>query len=99
MDWGIKTEMVRLGNEADSEDATEKFYGFVSSHIASFDGQAWCMFAELVSLDTIKHTDFWRSVYSRLKNIVIADIDGGLRSKMRLAIMQSICDDLFIETE
>ena len=89
--------MVQLGNQRDnSDDAKNEFQKFVLENLDSFDLQAWNMFCNLVDLivtEMKKDLEFWKQVYSRMKNIDCTNKELGLRSGMRIAIIQTICED------
>ena len=97
MEWGNKVKMTQLGNQRhDSEEAKNDFQNFVLENIDSFDGQAWDMFCNLVDLiiDEMKQdADFWKQVYSKIKDVDCNDESFGFRSGMRIAMIQTICED------
>lgn len=97
--WEQKVEMCQLGNKIDDSDADKKaFEDFVLKHIDSFDGQAWDMFCNIVSiipsemeLDII----FWEKVYAKFKDVDCNDEKFGLRTGMRVAMIQTVCEEMF----
>ena len=97
MEWDNKVKMIQLGNQKDnSEEAKNEFQKFVLDNIDSFDGQAWDMFVNLIDLiidDMKKELEFWKQVYSKIKNVDCNDERFGLRSGMRIAMVQTICED------
>lgn len=97
MEWDKKITMVKLGNKrGSSEEAKQEFHKFVLENIDSFDGQAWDMFCNLVDLiiDEMKQDmEFWKQVYAKIKNVDCNDEKFGLRSGMRIAMIQTICED------
>ena len=97
MEWDNKVKMIQLGNQRhNSEEAKNEFQNFVLENIDSFDGQAWDMFCNLVDLiiDEMKQdADFWKQVYSKIKDVDCNDERFGFRSGMRIAMIQNICED------
>ncbi len=96
MEWEEKVKMIQLGNQMyRSEEAKDDFKHFVLRNIDSFDGQAWDMFCNLVDLivDEMKEeVVFWRRVYPKIKYVNCNDEKFGLRSGMRIAMIQTICE-------
>ena len=97
MEWENKTKMVQLGNQRyKSDEAKKEFQNFVLENINSFDGQAWDMFCNLVDLivdEMKKDLEFWKQVYAKIKYVDCNDEKFGLRSGMRIAMIQTICED------
>ena len=97
MYWENKVKMVQLGNQRrDSEEAKNEFQNFVLENIDSFDGQTWDMFCNLVDLviDEMKQDiEFWKQVYAKIKDVDCNDEKFGFRSGMRIAMIQTICED------
>ncbi len=97
MEWENKTKMVQLGNKRyDSDEAKKEFQKFVLENIDSFDGQSWDMFCNLVDLiidEMRKDLEFWIQVYKRIKEVDCNDEKFGFRSGMRIAAIQTICED------
>ena len=97
MEWENKTKMVQLGNQRyNSDEAKKEFQNFVLENVNSFDGQAWDMFCNLVDLivDEMKNDlDFWKQVYAKIKDVDCNDEKFGFRSGMRIAMIQTICED------
>jgi hypothetical protein len=97
MEWELKTKMIRLGNQRhNSDDAKLEFQTFVLNHINDFDIQSWCMFVELtdIMIDEMKSDyEYWKCIYPLLINLDCNDDNFGFRAGMRLAMLQTICDD------
>lgn len=97
MEWDLKTKMVQLGNNSDeSPEAKEEFQNFVLEHFKDFDMQAWDMFVLLtdINVEEMKGDyDYWEKVYSLLKDVDCNDEKFGLRTGMRIAMIQTICED------
>lgn len=97
MEWELKAELVKLGNSThESKDARKEFQSFVLKNIDQFDKQSWDMFSMVTDLlvDEMKQDlDYWTEIYKRLKNIDCNDEEFGFRSGMRIALMQTICED------
>ena len=97
MEWNNKVKMVQLGNQIhSSEEEKNEFQKFVLENVDSFDGQAWDMFCNLVDLiiDEMKEDiEFWKQVYTKIKDVDYNDEKFGLRSGMRIAMIQTICED------
>jgi hypothetical protein len=97
MEWDNKVKMIQLGNQRhNSEESKIEFQKFVLENVASFDGQAWDMFCNLVDLiiDEMKQDiDFWKQVYAKIKDVDCNDEKFGLRSGMRISMIQTICED------
>lgn len=97
MEWDLKTKMIQLGNKRDQspEDKAE-FHKFVLENINTFDGQAWDMFVNLNDLliDQMKEDiNYWTAVYNHIKAVDCNDDKFGFRSGMRIALIQTICED------
>jgi len=97
MEWDNKVKMIQLGNQRhNSEEAKNEFQKFVLDNVDSFDGQAWDMFCNLVDLiidEMKKDIEFWKQVYAKIKDVDCNDEKFGLRSGMRIAMIQTICED------
>jgi hypothetical protein len=97
MEWDNKIKMIQLGNQRhNSEEAKNEFQKFVLDNVDSFDGQAWDMFCNLVDLiidEMKKDIEFWKQVYAKIKDVDCNDEKFGLRSGMRIAMIQTICED------
>jgi len=97
MEWDNKVKLVQLGNQRHNSKETKiQFQKFVLDNLDSFDGQAWDMFCNLVDLiidEMKKETEFWKQVYSKIKDVDCNDEKFGLRSGMRIAMIQTICED------
>lgn len=94
MNWEDKVKMVEFGNRIyDSKEDRIAFQMFVLAHVDEFDGQAWDMFSNIISIsiDEMKEdVDFWKTIY---KHVDCNAHDYGLRSAMRLAMIETICED------
>ena len=97
MEWENKIKMVQLGNQRyNSDEAKKEFQNFVLENVNSFDGQSWDMFCNLVDLivdEMKKDLDFWKQVYVKIKDVDCNDEKFGFRSGMRVAMIQTICED------
>lgn len=97
MEWENKTKMVQLGNQRyNSDEAKKEFQNFVLENVNSFDVQAWDMFCNLVDLivdEMKKDLEFWKQVYVKIKDVDCNDEKFGFRSGMRIAMIQTICED------
>ena len=97
MEWENKTKMVQLGNQIyNSVEAKKEFQKFVLENIDSFDFQSWDMFCNLVDLivdEMKKDIEFWEIVYQKIKNVNCNDEKFGFRSGLRIAMIQTICED------
>jgi hypothetical protein len=97
MEWESKVKMIQLGNQRhNSDEEKNDFQKFVLENIDSFDGQSWDMFCNLVDLiiDEMKaDIEFWKQVYAKIKDVDCNDEKFGLRSGMRIAMIQTICED------
>ena len=97
MEWKNKTKMVQLGNQRyNSDEAKKEFQNFVLENVNSFDGQAWDMFCNLVDLivdEMKKNLEFWKQVYAKIKYVDCNDEKFGFRTGMRIAMIQTICED------
>lgn len=102
MEWENKVKMVQLGNQRhNSEEAKNEFQKYVLENIDSFDEQAWDMFSNLIDLiidEMKKDIDFWKQIYAKIKNIDCNDVKFGFRSGMRVAMIQTICEDELLLT-
>lgn len=99
MEWENKVKMIQLGNQMhSSEELKKEFQNFVLENIDSFDSQAWDMFCNLVDLiidEMKKDIEFWKQVYSKIKDIDCNDEKFNFRSGLRIAMIQTICKDEF----
>ena len=97
MEWDNKVKMIQLGNKRHTnQESKVEFQKFVLDNIDSFDGQAWDMFCNIVDLviDDMKNDlEFWKQVYTKIKNVDCKDEKFGFRSSMRIAAIQTICED------
>ena len=97
MEWDNKVKMIQLGNQRyNSEEAKNDFQKFVLDNVDSFDGQAWDMFCNSVDLiidEMKKDIKFWKQVYAKIKDVDCNDEKFGLRSGMRIGLIQTICED------
>jgi hypothetical protein len=97
MIWEKKTELIRLGNQRDRNiEAKREFQQYVLDNIEEFDAQAWDMFAELsdILIDEMKDDyGYWERVYPHLIKVDCNDEGFGFRSGMRIAMLQTICED------
>lgn len=97
MEWEDKTKMVQLGNKShESEQSKKEFQTFVLQHVSSFDNQAWDMFVQLTEIilkDMETDIDYWKQVYPHLKNVDCNDKSFGFRSGMRIAMIQTFCEE------
>lgn len=95
MEWELKAELVKLANSRRSNTESEKeFKDFVLKNVSTFDLQSWDMFATITDfiIDEMKaDIDYWREIYKYLQNIDCNDF--GMRLGMRIAMMQTICED------
>jgi hypothetical protein len=100
MEWDNKVKMIQLGNQRyNSEESKNLFQKFVLDNLDSFDGQAWDMFCNLVDLiieEMKKDLEFWKQVYEKIKYVDCNDEKFGLRSGMRIAMIQTICENEFL---
>jgi hypothetical protein len=97
MEWDLKTKMIQLGNVKDeSPQSKEEYQKFVLEHISQFDTQSWDMFMELthINIESMRgDSGFWEKVYPHLKDIDCNDERFGWRVGMRIAMVQTICED------
>jgi hypothetical protein len=97
MEWDKKMTMASLGNQRyDSDKAKKKFQDFVVENIDSFDDQSWeifCNFVDLIIEEMKKDIEFWKQVYVKIKEFNGYVNRFGIRSGMRIAMIQTICED------
>jgi len=97
MEWDSKVKMIQLGNQRyNSDEAKNEFQKFVLENVELFDGQAWDMFCNLVDLiidEMKKDIEFWKQVYVKIKYVDCNDEKFGLRSGVRIAMIQTICEE------
>lgn len=100
MEWENKTEMTKLGNvHTKNEENRKKFQDFVLEHIDTFDNQAWDMFSQLTFInpdEMVTDVDFWAQVYARIKDVDCNVATFGFSSGMRIALIQTICEDVLL---
>jgi hypothetical protein len=91
--------MIQLGNQRyNSEESKKEFQSYVLENIKSFDSQAWDMFVELNDLildDMKKDLDYWKEIYNYVIKIDCNDETFGFIAGMRIAFIQTICEDEF----
>jgi hypothetical protein len=91
MDWELKKQMAELADKN-----KEEFQRFVLEHINDFDTQAWGIFIESISIipDEMKEDiDFWDVVNIAINKSEETIREGDIRTLIRVAIIQSICED------
>ena len=97
MEWEDKVKLAQLGNRRDvSVEAKKEFQSYVLSKMNEFDGQDWDMFVQLtdIIIDNMKNdVDYWSEIYKHIKNVDCNDPKFGFRSGMRIAMIQTICED------
>jgi hypothetical protein len=97
MEWESKTKVCQLGNASrNGESEKSDFQGFVLLQLPNFDIQAWDMFCNLVDIipdEMQKEIDFWVSVWRYLKAVDCNNEKLGFRSGMRIAMLQTICEE------
>ena len=97
MHWDNKVKMIQLGNQRhNSEEEKNEFQKFVLENVDSFDNQSWDMFCNLVDLiiDEMKQDiEFWKKVYTKIKDVDCNDSKFGLRYGFRIAMIQTICEE------
>lgn len=97
MEWENKTKMVKLGNQRYNSDNDKKeFQKFVLENVESFDSQSWDMFCNLNDLivDEMKlDIEYWKQIYQYIKNVDCNGEKFGFRSGIRIAMIQTICED------
>jgi len=95
--WEMKTKMVQLGNQTyKGEDEKRQFQSFVLQNVHEFDGQAWDMFSNLVTIDPeemLKDINFWKALWEHLSKVDCNDEKFGFRSGMRIAMIQTVCEE------
>lgn len=98
MEWENKVKMVQLGNQRyESVESKQEFEKYVLENIETFDFQAWDMFSNLTDLTEIKSdSEYWKQVYNIIKDIDCNNEYFGLRTGLRIAMIQTICEDTFI---
>jgi len=96
MEWDSKVEMVKLGNQNGTPEGMKAFQDYTLGIINEFDDQAWDMFSNLIILDPKQmgvDIDYWTKVYELIKDIDCNNESFGFRSSMRIAMIQTICED------
>jgi len=97
MEWEEKTELIRLGNKNyRSDDDRKEFQDYCLKHVDNFDLQAWDMFSNIVEIsenDMKKDVDFWTKIFSKLKEIDCNNEKLSFRSGMRIAMIQTMCEE------
>lgn len=98
--WEQKTELVNLGNSAnsDNQEAKEKFQNFVIENADQFDDQAWDMFITVtfISLEDMKKdVSFWRQIYPKIMGVDQNSF--GFRTAMRKSLIEVYCEEMFDE--
>ena len=97
MEWLDKVKLVQLGNAINSsENGKMKFQKFCLEYMENFDLQAWDMFSNIISIDNEQmktDIEFWRSVYLHIKPLDCNSKGLSFRSSMRIALIQTICED------
>jgi hypothetical protein len=97
MEWEEKTQMVQLGNcQHQDENSKIAFQDFVTANVERFDAQAWDMFVNLTDLDVVQmrsDIEHWSKLYKHIKYWDTKDDKVALRTAVRLAAMQTICEE------
>lgn len=97
MEWEDKGKMVQLGNAMNNSiGAKIDFHKFCIDHIPKFDGQSWDMFCNIIQIipeQMQEDIEFWKKVWPHLKGIYCNDEKFGLRSGMRIAMIQTVCEE------
>lgn len=98
MNWENKIKMVQLGNQRyESTEFNLEFQKYVLENIDTFDFQAWDMFCNLTDLTEIKSdSDYWKLVYNKIKDIDCNNDNFNFRTGLRIAMIQTFCEDIFI---
>ena len=96
MEWENKVKMCQLGNQRHSSDEAKKeFQSFVLENIKAFDIQAWGMFCELSDLiveEMRVDIEYWKEVF-KYTNTINKYAQLGFRTGMRIAMIQTICEE------
>lgn len=90
MEWEKKVEMVKLQNDQDG------LLDFAVENHKEFDGQAWDMFAncaEIIVSEFQTRKEQWEKIWPELKKVDCNDEAFGFRTGMRVAMMQTICEE------
>jgi hypothetical protein len=97
MIWEKKTELIRLGNQSNISLAAKKeFQQYVLDNIEEFDMQSWDMISVLsgIIIEEMKDDyEYWEKVYPHLIKVDCTDEGFGFGSGMRIAMLQTICED------
>jgi hypothetical protein len=97
MEWEKKVEMARLGNRSHgSLEARKEYQQYVLDNIEEFDIQSWDMFSQLsdILINQMKDDyEYWKIVYPHLIAVDCNDESFGFRAGMRIAMLQTICED------
>ncbi len=97
MEWDGKVKMIQLGNAMDDSDESKvRFQNYCLEQLPKFDGQAWDMFCNIVEIipeEMKKDIKFWEMVWGRIKDVDCSDEKFGLRSRMRISLIQVICKE------
>ena len=97
MEWENKTKLVQLGNAMNNSDGSKtEFQNYCLEQMPNFDGQAWDMFCNLIEIipaEMKADLEFWRKVWQCLKDVDCNDEKFGLISGMRIALIQTICEN------
>ncbi len=105
MEWESKVKMVQLGNAMSSNgDGRLDFQNYVLLQMSNFDIQAWDMFCNIIEIivaDMKADIEFWRGVYGHIKNVDCNNPSLGFRSGMRIAMIQTICEEelMFVDNQ
>jgi hypothetical protein len=106
MEWEDKTTMVKLGNQMNSDttpdpEKVKAFQDFVLGKINDFDAQAMDMFITIIELDPDeikKDIKFYLPIYDKLQEMLKnPDINFGLRSAMRLSMLEVLVEEIVID--
>ena len=98
MNWELKAEMVKLGNQVSSPETKKQFHEFVLKNVKDFDGQAWDMFSLLTQIlpsEMKEDIEYWEKIYEHIKTVDCNDPAFGLASGFRIAMIQTFCEEEF----
>lgn len=108
MEWDLKVQMVKLGNQMNGSDNTigeqkeKEFQNLVLLHINDFDSQAWDMFMNIVEIIPEKmepHKEFWQKVFNQISKIESLE-NIGTRAAIRMEFLLLTCmNDLGFSAE
>lgn len=89
MNWDKKTQLVKLGNNANDKESRKAFLDYVITNIDDFDEQDWDMFftsIELIQSNIDEHTEIHKVIQDKVQEMQ----SDSFRTAMRMALYEEL---------